>query len=158
MQTKCVHDVNGPCGISCLFIFTLRLQDIHTWRITVILMVRKTRTPQLDPHTGIKIAQVLRSPVHICVEAPYFWCYLHVSTVFWMLILASLPICDHFHEIRSYILEGGQHNWTKCHIQDHLWHCIHSENMKHVNIIGQNVTFKIGFDIGIHSRNIKHLM
>ena len=44
-QTKRVHDLHVPCGISCVFIFTLRPQYIRTWQTTVILITRKTRIP-----------------------------------------------------------------------------------------------------------------
>ena len=49
-----------------MFIFTLRWQYIRNWWIMFILIVGKTWIPQLEPHDGIKMAQVLGSPVYIC--------------------------------------------------------------------------------------------
>ena len=40
--------------------------NICTSRITVILITRKTQRPQFEPHAGIKMAQVLGSPLYIC--------------------------------------------------------------------------------------------
>ena len=54
------------CAAFHTFIFTLRLQDICSWWITVILIAGKTRIPQLEPNTRIKMAQVLGSPIYIC--------------------------------------------------------------------------------------------
>ena len=39
--------------------------DIRTWRTTVILIMGKTQDPQFEPHAGIKMAQVLGSPMYI---------------------------------------------------------------------------------------------
>ena len=39
-QTKCIHNL---CGVSRVFIFTLRLQYVHTWWIMVILIARRIR-------------------------------------------------------------------------------------------------------------------
>ena len=47
MQTKCIQNLRAPCGISCMFIFTLRPQYIRTWRIMIILIVGKTRIPPI---------------------------------------------------------------------------------------------------------------
>ena len=38
--------------------------DIRTWRTTVILNTGKIQNPQFEPHAGIKMAQVLGSPVY----------------------------------------------------------------------------------------------
>ena len=46
-KAKCVHDLCTPCGVSHMFIFTLRSQFIQTWWITVILMIGK---PQIPPN------------------------------------------------------------------------------------------------------------
>ena len=37
--------------------------DICTWQTRVILITRKPEDPQFEPHAGIKMAQVLESPV-----------------------------------------------------------------------------------------------
>ena len=66
-QTKCVHNLHALCGVSHMFILTLRPQYIRTWLITVILIFRKKpEYPQLEPHAAIKMAQVLGSLVYIC--------------------------------------------------------------------------------------------
>ena len=41
MHTKSVYDLCELCGISSVFIFTFKLQYIHTWGITVILITGK---------------------------------------------------------------------------------------------------------------------
>ena len=46
-QSKCIHGLRAPYGISRVSIFMLRPQYIRTWRITVILIVGKTRIPLL---------------------------------------------------------------------------------------------------------------
>ena len=42
-ETKSIHDLRALCGISHVFVFTLRSQDIRTLQITVILITGKTR-------------------------------------------------------------------------------------------------------------------
>ena len=49
-----------------MFIFTIRPQYIHTRRITVIVIAEKPKYPLLEPHAGIKMVQVLGSPVYPC--------------------------------------------------------------------------------------------
>ena len=49
---------------------------IYTWRTTVILITGKPEDPQIQPHAGIKMAQVLGSLVYICG-----WKVIHVSSV-----------------------------------------------------------------------------
>ena len=44
--------------------------DIHTWRTTVILIQEKPKDPQFEHHAGIKMAQVLGSPLYICGYQP----------------------------------------------------------------------------------------
>ena len=51
-----------------------RCSDIGTWWTAVILITRKPEDPQLVPHAGIKIAQVLGSLVYIY---GYEWCHVH---------------------------------------------------------------------------------
>ena len=63
-QTKRVHNLHKPCGISYVFIIMLRLQYTCTWRIMVILIAGKTWIPQWEPHAGIKMAHVLGSLVY----------------------------------------------------------------------------------------------
>ena len=65
-QTKCVHHLRALCCVSQVFIFTRRPQYIHTWRITVSLIVGKPWLPHLEPHARIKMAQVLGYLVYIC--------------------------------------------------------------------------------------------
>ena len=52
-------DLRALCGVSRMFISTLRLQYIRTWRITVILIKAKTQIPLLEPSARIKMTQVL---------------------------------------------------------------------------------------------------
>ena len=59
MQTKCAHDLCTLCGVSHMFIFMLRPQYICTWQITV---KKNPKYPQLEPHTGIRMVQVLGAP------------------------------------------------------------------------------------------------
>ena len=40
--------------------------DMRTWRTTVIWLREKPEDPKFEPHAGIKMAQVLGSPMHIC--------------------------------------------------------------------------------------------
>ena len=43
---------------------------VHSpWRIKVIFTAENPEYPQLEPHVGIKMMQVLGSPVYICGEA-----------------------------------------------------------------------------------------
>ena len=53
-QTKCIQDPRAPCGVSRMFIFTLRPQCIRTWQITVILNAGKPRAPFRDKNGRFK--------------------------------------------------------------------------------------------------------
>ena len=46
---------------------------LRTWRITLILITGKIWTPEFEPHAGIKMAQVLGSPVYICGPGSHEW-------------------------------------------------------------------------------------
>ena len=46
-QTKSVHDLHAPYGLSGMSIFTLKPQYVRTWQITVILIRGKTWIPPL---------------------------------------------------------------------------------------------------------------
>ena len=62
-QTKCAHDLYSPCGVSHVFIFTLRLQHIRTWRnLGYFDHGINSKIPNGGPHASINIAQVQRSP------------------------------------------------------------------------------------------------
>ena len=69
MQHKCAHDLCAPCGILHLFIFTLRPQLMQVAyaldKLRLFWLREKPEDPQFEPHAGIKMAQVLGSPVYI---------------------------------------------------------------------------------------------
>ena len=65
-QTKCVHNLRAPRGVSHMFILKLTSQYIGTWWILVILIAGKLEYPQLEPHAKIKMAQVLGYLIYIC--------------------------------------------------------------------------------------------
>ena len=44
-ETKCVHNICAPSGVSHVLIFTLKLQYIHSWWIVVILIGEKPKYP-----------------------------------------------------------------------------------------------------------------
>ena len=90
-QTKCVHDLHTLCGVSRVFIITLRLQYIRTWRITVILIPGKPKSLHSELHARIKMPQVLDLPcisvvVAVSTTCSYVTCmwlshiyHLHIS-------------------------------------------------------------------------------
>ena len=65
-QIKCVHDLCVPCGISRMFIFTLRPWYIHTWRITVLIAAKKTWIPLILAPWWDKDGTGLGSSIYIC--------------------------------------------------------------------------------------------
>ena len=74
MQHKCAHNLHAPGGVLRVFIFMLRPQLMQV--ACAIYELRyfgrgKIRRPPIWPHTGIKMAQVLGTPVYIYVVDPY---------------------------------------------------------------------------------------
>ena len=69
MQNQCVHNLSAPRGILYTFYFhaqtVVDAGDIRTWQTMVIWLREKAEDPQFEPHAGIKILQVLESPVYI---------------------------------------------------------------------------------------------
>ena len=66
-QTKCVHNLCTPYSVSCVFIFTLRVQHILTYRITVIVIARKTRILSIGAPCWDKWCR-------FWVSGLYLWC------------------------------------------------------------------------------------
>ena len=85
-QTQCVHDLCVPCSISDVFIFTLRLQYIHTWRIMFILLAGETQIPPIGAHAGIKMAQGSE------ISRLYLWSHLIQGVSLGRLMLSRLVL------------------------------------------------------------------
>ena len=64
-QAKCIHDLCVLCGVSCVFIFMLRLQYVCTGKSQLFWQREKPEYPQFVPHAGIKMVQVLESLLYI---------------------------------------------------------------------------------------------
>ena len=63
-QIKRIHDLRTPCGVFMHdYLHAQTTVDVQT---TVILITRNPEDSQFEPHAGIKLAQVLGSPVYIC--------------------------------------------------------------------------------------------
>ena len=67
MQTKCVHDPRAPCGVSRVFIYQTAVHT-HLSNHSYLKLREKLKYPQLEPHAGIRMAQVLGSQVYICLK------------------------------------------------------------------------------------------
>ena len=69
-QNKCVHDLCAPCSILCAFIFMLRPQLMQVTcapdKSQLFWLRKEPENPQFEPHAGIKMAQILGSPLYIC--------------------------------------------------------------------------------------------
>ena len=75
-QTKCVHDLCTPCGISCIFVLMLSPQYIGTRQITVILIAGKPRIPHVSIDNLLSTAP---SPIDPVLTVQPDHCYIFFS-------------------------------------------------------------------------------
>ena len=72
MQNKWVHDLRAPCSVLRQFYLNAQTLvdagDIRTWQPRLFSLREKPEDPQFEPHAEVKMAQVLGSPLYICVE------------------------------------------------------------------------------------------
>ena len=83
-KQNAVHDIHAQFGISPTFTFRLKPQldagNKRTWwRTTVILNMRKTRTPQLEPRPEKKDGAGSGISVYIYVWYKEFLAWLHLN-------------------------------------------------------------------------------
>ena len=93
--------------------------DIRTWRTTVILITGKPKDPQFEPHAGIKIAQVLESPVYI--YGTHITDVFQISFKFCQFISFLTETSVHIGQAASHPVRLYSVSTNMCPLCPHLW-------------------------------------